>query len=604
MCKFHFKRMPCTIRQRTNPYSVHGRKNGPKWKYEPNRSEAVSPTNALDYGLKFPTGYTAFKALLSARIVAAIWSTITDCDETYNYWEPGHFMIYGKGLQTWEYSPVYSLRSYTYLLFQLAPAYLYNVLLNPDKLLAFYFQRCLMGLVCAGCEVYFYKSVCREFGIHVGRLMLVFLLFSPGMFIASTAFLPSSFSMYMTMLSIGAWYHRKYELAVLATALSSILSWPFASLIGVPIAYDMLVRRKELLKFFNWFMISLFVVLVPVVHIDSLYYGKLVVAPLNILLYNVFTNHGPDLYGTEPWYFYVLNGFLNFNFIFLASLITPVALVLVYKIVSVNARNPACLPYTLSLSPLYLWFIVFFFQAHKEERFLFPVYPLICLCGALTVDALQKIYFRLVVRQGQHYLHHTTHLIVPIVFVTSLLSVSRTLAVYKGYHAPMDTYMELSKMSAEGSLPSLSYFNICVGKEWYRYPSSFFLPNQKWTLQYLRSEFHGQLPKYYVPGEDGTKLIPEHMNNLNLEETSRYVNVSSCHFLVDLDTGESTDLEPNYSTQIDKWVLVKSTPFLIAYKTNKWIRSFYIPYFWEKYAVFGSYNLLQARKMRVQPSKY
>ncbi|KAG2470076.1 ALG9 mannosyltransferase, partial [Polypterus senegalus] len=35
----------------------------------------------------------------------------------------------------------------------------------------------------------------------------------------------------------------------------------------------------------------------PVVAIDSYYYGKLVNAPVNILLYNVFTAHGPDLYG-------------------------------------------------------------------------------------------------------------------------------------------------------------------------------------------------------------------------------------------------------------------------------------------------------------------
>ena len=33
------------------------------------------------------------------------------------------------------------------------------------------------------------------------------------------------------------------------------------------------------------------------VGIDSYYYGKLVIAPLNIVLYNVFTPHGPDLYG-------------------------------------------------------------------------------------------------------------------------------------------------------------------------------------------------------------------------------------------------------------------------------------------------------------------
>lgn len=48
-------------------------------------------------------------------------------------------------------------------------------------------------------KLYFlcFRSVCREFGINVGRIMLVILIFSPGMFIASSAFLPSSFSMYV-----------------------------------------------------------------------------------------------------------------------------------------------------------------------------------------------------------------------------------------------------------------------------------------------------------------------------------------------------------------------------------------------------------------------
>lgn len=43
-------------------------------------------------GLVYPGGETAFKALLSARFCAAIWSHVTDCDETYNYWEPMHYL--------------------------------------------------------------------------------------------------------------------------------------------------------------------------------------------------------------------------------------------------------------------------------------------------------------------------------------------------------------------------------------------------------------------------------------------------------------------------------------------------------------------------------
>ena len=54
---------------------------------------------------------------------------------------------------------------------------------------------------------------------------------------------------------------------------------------------------------------------------DSAFYGRVVAAPLNIIAYNIFTSHGPDLYGTEPWHFYILNGILNFNVVFLLSLV-------------------------------------------------------------------------------------------------------------------------------------------------------------------------------------------------------------------------------------------------------------------------------------------
>jgi len=35
-----------------------------------------------------PSGYVAFRLLLAARMCAALWSNISDCDESYNYWEP------------------------------------------------------------------------------------------------------------------------------------------------------------------------------------------------------------------------------------------------------------------------------------------------------------------------------------------------------------------------------------------------------------------------------------------------------------------------------------------------------------------------------------
>lgn len=105
----------------------------------------------------FPSADVAFKALLSARICASIWSHIMDCDETFNYWEPLHYLLYNKGLQTWEYSPEFALRSYTYLMIHGAPAYIYKQIFAPNPMLIFYFIRLLLGLACSIAEIYFYK---------------------------------------------------------------------------------------------------------------------------------------------------------------------------------------------------------------------------------------------------------------------------------------------------------------------------------------------------------------------------------------------------------------------------------------------------------------
>jgi alpha-1,2-mannosyltransferase len=34
-------------------------------------------------------------------------NNVSDCDETFNYWEPSHYMLYGWGFQTWEYRCAY-----------------------------------------------------------------------------------------------------------------------------------------------------------------------------------------------------------------------------------------------------------------------------------------------------------------------------------------------------------------------------------------------------------------------------------------------------------------------------------------------------------------
>ena len=97
------------------------------------------------------------------RLSSAVWSGISDCDETYNYWEPAHQLLYGQGMQTWEYDPQFALRSYFYIILHLVPGWAYAAFAQPNPMLVFYFLRFLLALVCAFCEVWYGMEVFRRF---------------------------------------------------------------------------------------------------------------------------------------------------------------------------------------------------------------------------------------------------------------------------------------------------------------------------------------------------------------------------------------------------------------------------------------------------------
>ncbi|XP_016151373.1 alpha-1,2-mannosyltransferase ALG9 [Sinocyclocheilus grahami] len=460
-----------------------------------------------------PEGSTAFKCLVSARFCAALLSNISDCDETYNYWEPTHYLLYGTGMQTWEYSPAYAIRSYAYLWLHALPACFHAKLLQTNKVLVFYFLRCMLAFTCCVCELYFYKAVCKKFGLHVGRLLLAFLVLSAGMFCSSAAFLPSTFCMYSTVVAMTGWFRGRPSLAVLGIAAGAIVGWPFSALLGIPIAFDLLFLKKKWKSFITWTLVALLLFLVPVVVVDSYYYGKLVMAPLNIILYNVFTPHGPDLYGTLQ--------------------------------------------------------IIF-----KCYHFIFQRYRL------------------------EHYTISSNWLALGSVLLFGALSLSRSVALFRGYHAPLDLYPEFHRIAKDPAIhtvPEGRLVNVCAGKEWYRFPSSFLLPNN-WHLQFIQSEFRGQLPKPYSMGPDATWMIPSDMNDQNLEELSRYVELKQCHYLVDLATETEAPREPRYATNKEEWSVIAEKPFLDTTRSSRLLRAFFIPFLSEQYTTYSRYVILKPRR--------
>ncbi|CAH1756269.1 10413_t:CDS:10 [Entrophospora sp. SA101] len=519
---------------------------------KPKLSRARLPTYEKFYSKAIYFG------LVIARLTAALYSNVSDCDEVYNYWEPTHYLQYGYGMQTWEYSPTYAIRI---------------------------------------SEILFYRTAKNHLGTRVGRDILLFSLLSVGMWNASTAYLPSTFVMYTTMIAysyalkpVTSSSGRRIYHSIFWIGLGSLLAWPFGAAIGIiPAIEEILLRTNSFKDKLHRFIRILFC------FVFSLIVILFTVVPWNIISYNVFgdKDRGPTLYGTEPWSYYFINGFLNFNLIFIVAIISIPGLMITFLVNPdrVCSTSPTAGPVfaylflLFRLVPLYFWLLLLTLQPHKEERFLYVIYPLICFNGSLT----------------KRYILNT--LTICFLIITGAMSLSRTYALHTNYHAPMEIYKHLyyneipKVLAEEGPINHQGTINLCLGKEWYRFPSHYFLPDRV-RLRFLKSDFKGQLPKYFLESytvdddgitrynnsRDGTWKIQEGFNDRNLEETDRYVPIQNCGYIIDYNADRSVDdqvseNEPNYVERTDQWSKVICMPFLDAKNSNRISRSFYFPSF-------------------------
>lgn len=264
---------------------------------------------------------------------------------------------------------------------------------------------------------------------------------------------------------------------------------------------------------------------------SAFFYKKAVIVPLNIVLYNVFSGagRGPEIFGTEAWHFYIRNLLLNFNIWFiLAAASLPVFILqkILYRSSSTHEGGVVSgLRSIIFMSPFYLWLGIFSFQPHKEERFMYPMYPSLALNAAMTLHILLAAFGNSDPKSLVGKIPAKLKLLVvtSIILASLNVGVARIYGVYSAYSAPLKIYepLESGKFGATGE-------SVCFGKEWYRFPNSYHLPNQM-RAKFVKSEFDGLLPgEFFEPSEGfglrpGTWLIPSGMNDENIEDMGKYV---------------------------------------------------------------------------------
>jgi alpha-1,2-mannosyltransferase len=271
---------------------------------------------------------------------------------------------------------------------------------------------------------------------------------------------------------------------------------------------------------------------------------------------------------------------------------------------------------------------------------MFPAYPLICFNAAVALYLIRG-WMEVAYISATKSSYRASRSIIfgamtcTVIAVTGLISLSRVLALWHYYHAPLSMFSHLEAnelprlLNVTGLLPPLLAgteeidrpsidlapirafdLRLCLGKEWYRFPGHYLVPNGV-KVDFVKSEFGGLLPAHFEESHakltfkgwwdrPGSRITPASLNDLNNEALEFYVPIESCDYLVDLDFPEhpvSSLLEPRYAVDDETWERVSCHPFLDASHSSLLTRTLWFPgSWWQGKNAFGDYCLLKNRE--------
>ena len=159
---------------------------------------------------------------------------------------------------------------------------------------------------------------------------------------------------------------------------------------------------------------------------------------------------------------------------------------------------------------------------------MYPAYPLLCFNAAIAMHVM--LYY--LGRPNQVFVYRRIPVKLKMLFALGgvLLAVTagvlRTMGIVSAYRAPLTIYKPLEA-------PELinTEATVCLGKEWYRFPSSYFLP-KRMRAAFVKSAFDGLLPGRFSEATTGfglypTWLVPPGMNDQNIEDPGKHVSMNS-----------------------------------------------------------------------------
>jgi alpha-1,2-mannosyltransferase len=189
------------------------------------------------------TFFSLFFVILIPRFLAANRAPISDCDETFNFWEAVHHLLFRGGQQTWEQTPQFALRSWFY---SAAHAAVFQTVALAMPWMAapsnfWFLSRFVLAGMSAAVEAFaaaVFLRECRKMkNMTCVYLAVAFLITSPGLFNHQISLLPTTTAATLLLLctSLTIFDAKYFSMVPLLAGIAILLGWPFACVAFAPI---------------------------------------------------------------------------------------------------------------------------------------------------------------------------------------------------------------------------------------------------------------------------------------------------------------------------------------------------------------------------------
>ncbi|CCD72091.1 Mannosyltransferase [Caenorhabditis elegans] len=303
-------------------------------------------------------------------------------DEVYQSAEVAHHLVYGTGHLSWEWR--HSLRSFFHPALIAVIIKFLDILSLSSQPLIYHIPRLAHALLFALADFSFYKiclRLCKTKGIAENSFVTY--LSSWFVFYCAPRTLSNSLETSLTLIALN-WFPFETKnfkgptWPYIALGVLTIIIRPTVALIWLVFGvYHLYHSPTPVRLIFQLVLPVTLPILIVTTLIDSWAYGTPTIPLWNFLQFNVVQG-GSALFGVHPWYWYIVSG--------IPAVLTVQMIPIIVGLLGPNIFRPSLLPFFATIT----YIIVHSLLPHKEQRFLLPIIPLLCIYAGGAFQNLKK----------------------------------------------------------------------------------------------------------------------------------------------------------------------------------------------------------------------